>query len=384
MMPVRKVVPAPRSSRPPRASRTEVAGNSAFGLRGRPLKSARREVTALMVSIRRLTATAFTALVTLGIASVSHGALFEFDLVPASSFLTVTGTISGTIGQNLTAQSTGSNKATYSGPLFVDLTGSTIQLTGGSTLTAANQATAQQPAVGGGTGSAPANYGLSTSGLATGNVAVRDLAADLTTDPIPLSGGTFDSTAVTLTTLAGTIDYRLSVFLSGTQSGTSVANPYSSLNTSSTLSTIVDVGAIETLTIPIALTLVIPVPLPGGLPEQANVTLTGQLVATRTLPPIAGDLDGNRVVNLADYTIFKNEWMQHGSGLAADLNSDGVVDLKDFPLFKADYQAFNGGGGTDFLPPAPVPEPATAALAFLAAAFVAVPVWRRRKCSAHA
>lgn len=69
----------------------------------------------------------------------------------------------------------------------------------------------------------------------------------------------------------------------------------------------------------------------------------------------AGDLNHDGVVNLADYTLFKSEWLQNGTGIAGDLNNDGTVNIQDFTLFKADYQQFNGLGSANAL--VGVPEP---------------------------
>ncbi|MBI2825515.1 MAG: PEP-CTERM sorting domain-containing protein [Planctomycetia bacterium] len=72
-----------------------------------------------------------------------------------------------------------------------------------------------------------------------------------------------------------------------------------------------------------------------------------------------GDLNGDHLVNLADFNIFKSEYRTSTLG-RSDLDDNGVVNLADFVRFKNDYIANNPGQGADLV--LPVPEPATIAL----------------------
>lgn len=86
--------------------------------------------------------------------------------------------------------------------------------------------------------------------------------------------------------------------------------------------------------------------------------------------PVAGDLNGDFLVNQADYTILKQNWLLPvTAGTNGDLNGDGTVSLADFVLFKQDYNVFNGIGSASALA-VPVPEPHSLVLMALA-----VPAW---------
>ena len=50
---------------------------------------------------------------------------------------------------------------------------------------------------------------------------------------------------------------------------------------------------------------------------------------------LAGDLDGNNVVNSIDYSQMNTRWYQ--SDAVADLNRDGVVNALDFSLLNKNW-----------------------------------------------
>jgi hypothetical protein len=83
---------------------------------------------------------------------------------------------------------------------------------------------------------------------------------------------------------------------------------------------------------------------------------------------IPGDINGDNLVNLADYTILKGHWLQNiDTGVSGgDLNHDGIVNLLDFGAFKQDYNTFNGISGDAAALSLAVPEPGTLALMALA------------------
>jgi endoglucanase len=88
--------------------------------------------------------------------------------------------------------------------------------------------------------------------------------------------------------------------------------------------------------------------------------------------PVAGDFDGNGIVDAADYTVWQNTFGQTGAGLAADGNHNGIVDAADFTRWRDHASAPGAGassGGT-------VPEPSS--LVLLATAGVAIVLCRGR------
>jgi len=79
------------------------------------------------------------------------------------------------------------------------------------------------------------------------------------------------------------------------------------------------------------------------------------------------DIDGDGDVDIADYTILRNNMAGHLdgpiSGADGDLNSDQKIDLADFRIFK---NGFPGGVAAFDAALAGVPEPSAAVLAVLA------------------
>jgi hypothetical protein len=79
------------------------------------------------------------------------------------------------------------------------------------------------------------------------------------------------------------------------------------------------------------------------------------------IPPVPGDVDGDRHTTIADYNIIKANF---GTNVATrslgDLNGDGVVNLVDFSQWKINNGLFGSGGGS--LSNGSVPEPASAVL----------------------
>jgi hypothetical protein len=70
------------------------------------------------------------------------------------------------------------------------------------------------------------------------------------------------------------------------------------------------------------------------------------------IPPVPGDVTGDRLVTMADYNIIKSNFGTNQIGRAqGDLTGDGVVNLLDFAQWKT---AFSGGGS---LGAGTVPEP---------------------------
>lgn len=100
----------------------------------------------------------------------------------------------------------------------------------------------------------------------------------------------------------------------------------------------------------------------GEIPGGDRVGL-GELAFPSNLNALVGDVNGDNVVDLADYTIIRDNFYTGTSSDQGDLNLDGSVTELDFRIWK---DAFGGGG------PSSVPEPATVVLAIvgLAGAYV--------------
>ncbi len=80
-------------------------------------------------------------------------------------------------------------------------------------------------------------------------------------------------------------------------------------------------------------------------------------------PPVFGDLNGDGVIDAADFTVITDpaNWLQEVTpGTRGDLTSNGFVDLADFHAFKTTYLEQQGQA-----PAAAVPEPASAMLLLL-------------------
>jgi hypothetical protein len=76
------------------------------------------------------------------------------------------------------------------------------------------------------------------------------------------------------------------------------------------------------------------------------------------IPPVPGDVNGDRQVTIADYNIIKANFGTNQPGRAqGDLNGDGVVNLLDFAQWKT---AFTGSGsGAGGVNGGAIPEPAS-------------------------
>ena len=77
----------------------------------------------------------------------------------------------------------------------------------------------------------------------------------------------------------------------------------------------------------------------GFLKAQGSVTLTnGQTSTLSTISLLAGDIDGNNVIDQYDaMTIGMN--YNHASPTAADLNNDGTINVLDLELLAKHYRA---------------------------------------------
>ena len=215
---------------------------------------------------------------------VARADLATFTVDPARSSISLSGSASGAV---LTEQAAGSLTTSYTGSLVANVTAGGIVFPGGSVLVA-RELQSWQPGLNGAAGSASASYGAKGtigSGLFALNAtaASRRMTFDVTSNPLTLTGGAFDSAGLLFrfidTNNAG-LDYRASGILSS--SGSKVLSGLAT-NKVAGVSTLVSAGGVETLTIPVSATYSFSL----LLPDDSTITLTGQLVATRGggIPP---------------------------------------------------------------------------------------------------
>jgi hypothetical protein len=187
-----------------------------------------------------------------------------FYVDSANSSLTLSGSVAGNPIQQ---QGSGSLTTQYSGSIVAvwDRAAGTINFLGGYSDAVAANSGSWEPQANGGSGNAPANYGVQFSlGLfGTGKAAVREEHISLSTStPLSLSGSgpyTFASTE-TLTLTHGFVDYNTSL-----GSGRSDISNNGAANASATSSTLEDLGnGNYRLTLPVD--------------ETINSTVSGQSV----------------------------------------------------------------------------------------------------------
>jgi hypothetical protein len=216
--------------------------------------------------------------------TLSRAGQLSFNIDPAQSHITLTlETADGT--QIISSpQTPGSDTTSLSGTLNADLTASTIQFLPTGDTQFALQSVPQSPLGDGSAGSAPAQYGLSISvpGAITGVVAGRSYVGDATSGVIPLAGGAYDASQLTLGLLSGITGYNLLVL--GSPAVGSFNTNFPAPN-SLTGGTFTESAGVYTITAPI---------LASGLSTVDGVTLvdvfSGQVVATATVPEPASML----------------------------------------------------------------------------------------------
>ncbi|MGH7981090.1 MAG: hypothetical protein ACREE6_17065 [Limisphaerales bacterium] len=239
-----------------------------------------------------LTAAAFCCVLFLAGPARCHAAVFAIE--STQSQISLTGTVEGLA---LSPQGTGSLTASYQGDINATLSGSTLQFTGGSTIAAVVSGN-WEPKSGGAPGTAPADYGgeISVPFLGMGYGATRNLVLDLTSPALTLTGGSFNSSQITLLLVTNTdpvLDYNSplgtgSEALSGSALNTGLA---SSISTN---------GSIRQLQIHIDTTLT--------EPDNTKLTLTGLVVATNAIvlsPPkifAFATMGGNLVLTVTNAT----------------------------------------------------------------------------------
>ena len=93
--------------------------------------------------------------------------------------------------------------------------------------------------------------------------------------------------------------------------------------------------------------------------------------------PLAGDYNGNNLVDAADYVLWRKTLGQTGSGLPADGNNNNEIDPGDYTVWRANFglSALNSGATAGLPSSAAVPEPASGTIFLLAVAALG---WTRK------
>src|SRR6202000_170295 len=86
-------------------------------------------------------------------------------------------------------------------------------------------------------------------------------------------------------------------------------------------------------------------------------------------PLLAGDYDGNGIVDSRDYIVWR-EALSSGGTLQNETASPGVVDQADYDAWRANFGATSGSGSGSSAAAAAVPEPAACLLGAIAASLL--------------
>jgi hypothetical protein len=95
--------------------------------------------------------------------------------------------------------------------------------------------------------------------------------------------------------------------------------------------------------------------LPAGYHWNVEYGLTSVILSVVGLG-LAGDYNGNGLVDAADYAVWRDSLGDMGSSLAADGNGDQVVDQNDYLVWRGNFGKSALGGGSVTVAVAAVPE----------------------------
>jgi hypothetical protein len=94
--------------------------------------------------------------------------------------------------------------------------------------------------------------------------------------------------------------------------------------------------------------------------------------------PLAGDYNGNGIVDAADYTVWRDHLGQNYALQNRDPSASGPIGTSDYAYWVAHFGQSGSGAGSAGASPSPVPEPATLWLAIFALLGCGVFVIERR------
>jgi hypothetical protein len=294
------------------------------------------------------------------LANLARAELRTFTIDPFQSSLTVGGNL---YGKPYNQQGTGSFTSSYSGSIKLDVQPGNIQFVGGSVIDAGTTGNwAPQTGSPLATTTAPADYGAYTNDTAGGYaikiyLASRNLIADLTSGVVPVSGGSFSADGINFGFTQGQTDWTVIINLNGATYDYNTSSLVgASANTVGGTGSLSTSNWIQTLTIPINVG--IPIDGDGKNGIDSLFGLTGQLVATATIPQIPGDFNGDGKVDGGDFAVWQDNFSKSSEATLTqgDADGDGDVDGADFVAWQTHFPT----------PPAPgvssVPEPASACL----------------------
>jgi MYXO-CTERM domain-containing protein len=77
----------------------------------------------------------------------------------------------------------------------------------------------------------------------------------------------------------------------------------------------------------------------GSCDPTPTPTATPTITPTPTATPtcILGDINCDRIVDIRDYGLWRQNFGQQGAGNPADLNQDGIVDIRDYGVWRANF-----------------------------------------------
>jgi len=251
------------------------------------------------------------------LADVLRAGQTVFTIDPTRSQLTLSGKIAG---DTVTTQGTGSLTTTYSGNINANVSSSTIQFTGSSTITAKTNGV-WQPAVGGGSGSAAADYGAQATvefvGTAYG--ALRNLVFDVTSPSLTMTGTNFDSSALVFSftpSSNSSLDYNAVL-----EHGTLALAGYST-NTIANEGSLSTNGGVKQLVIQINTQFTFTL-LSAG---DTVLDLTGQIVATNLPAPfISSIIETNHNLVLTVQNATTQSQLQSSSNLTTWLPASATI-----------------------------------------------------------
>ena len=269
----------------------------------------------------------------------SHAAPVVFTIDSSQSQIKLAGIVAG---QTVVEQGPGSLISRYTGTINVEITGSTIQFTGGSVIDALTNGV-WQPNVGGGSGSAPADFsGRASAGFITIRGAFRNIVLDVTSALLPLTSGTFNAAALTFafpTNSTAAMDYDATL-TKGSEQLTGI-----STNKVTNAGTLTTVGNTQRIVVQVDTEYF----FDALSQNDSSARLTGQLVATREsgLVIASSALLNNKLVIAIDDT-------------SASLQIQSTTDFTGWSIRAAAKQV--AGGRTTF-----TVDPPTGAIEFFRA-----------------
>jgi hypothetical protein len=200
-----------------------------------------------------------------------------FTLDSSQSQITVAGKAAGF---TFSEQAPGSLTTHYHGTMNMEVAANAIQFTGGSTMDAQTNGV-WQPASGGGTGSAPGDYGGKASiTFGTAYTALRNVVVDVTSGILSITNGNFDSSALVFsfpTNAHSVFDYNAGFLGSGTV-------PLAGYSTNTVLNgaSLTNTTAGQKLTIHLDATYIFSL----LSSNDSTLHMTGQLIATGAPPAV--------------------------------------------------------------------------------------------------